>query len=84
MKKFITLMVLSALCLGAKAQLEGVFQIPNSDFETWASEKEPGNGWNSFNSATGSKVGLGKKSAPAPSVCTPSHGGKQAVTIYSK
>ena len=37
MKKFITLMILSALCLGAKAQLQelqGVYQIPNSDFET--------------------------------------------------
>ena len=57
MKKFITLMILSAICLGAKAQLEGVFQIPNSDFETWASN-EPGNGWNSFNSARTSDLGL--------------------------
>lgn len=83
MKKFITLMILSALCLGAKAQLEGVFQIPNSDFETWANEKEPGNGWNSFNSATGTWVGA-KGSAPAPSKFTPAHDGSYAVKIYSK
>ena len=31
MKKFITLMILSALCLGAKAQ----YQLANSDFEEW-------------------------------------------------
>lgn len=83
MKKFITLMILSALCLGAKAQLEGVFQIPNSDFETWANEKEPGNGWNSFNSAMGTWVGA-KGSAPAPSKFTPAHDGSYAVKIYSK
>lgn len=83
MKKFITLMILSALCLGAKAQLEGVFQIPNSDFETWANEKEPGNGWNSFNSATGTLV-FAKGSAPAPSKFTPAHDGSYAVKIYSK
>lgn len=83
MKKFITLMILSALCLGAKAQLEGVFQIPNSDFETWANKKEPGNGWNSFNSATGTWVGA-KGSAPAPSKFTPAHDGSYAVKIYSK
>lgn len=83
MKKFITLMVLSALCLGAKAQLEGVFQIPNSDFETWANEKEPGNGWNSFISAIGSKASY-KSTSPAPSVHTPAHGGNKAVQIFSK
>lgn len=54
MKKFITLMILSALCLGAKAQ----YQLANSDFEEWeaVSQKvgwltkkgnEPLN-WNSF------------------------------------
>ena len=84
MKKFITLMILSALCLGAKAQLEGVFQIPNSGFETWASNNEPGNGWNSFNSATGDKASYGKRFAPAPSKYTPAHDGSSAVKIYSK
>ena len=89
MKKFITLMILSALCLGAKAQLEGVYQIPNSDFETWAKEKEPGNGWNSFNSARTSDLSAfiastAKSSAPAPSQFTPSYDGSCAVKIFSK
>ena len=35
MKKFITLMILSALCLGAKAQ----YQLANSDFEDWEEVK---------------------------------------------
>ena len=87
MKKFITLMILSALCLGAKAQLKGVFQIPNSDFETWANEKEPGNGWNSFNSARTSDLGLfgpiAKKNAPAPSKFTPAYDGSCSVKIHS-
>ena len=89
MKKFITLMILSAICLGAKAQLEGVYQIPNSDFETWASKNEPGNGWNSFNSARTSDLSAfiastAKSSAPAPSQLTPSYDGSCAVMIYSK
>ena len=88
MKKFITLMILSALCLGAKAQLKGVFQIPNSDFETWANEKEPGNGWNSFNSARTSDLNLvfgpiAKKNAPAPSKFTPAYDGSCSVKIHS-
>lgn len=88
MKKFITLMILSALCLGAKAQLKGVFQIPNSDFETWTNEKEPGNGWNSFNSARTSDLGLvfgpiAKKNAPAPSKFTPAYDGSCSVKIHS-
>ena len=35
-------------------QAQSVYQIPNSDFEKWAKDNEPGNGWNSFASATGS------------------------------
>lgn len=87
MKKFITLMILSALCLGAKAQLQelqGVYQIPNSDFETWANDDEPGNGWNSFLSATGKLAGLGKSTAPKPSKYESAHDGSYAVQIYSK
>lgn len=84
MKKFITLMILSALCLGAKAQLKGVYQIPNSDFETWANDDEPGNGWNSFLSATGNLAGLGKSTAPKPSKYESAHDGSYAVQIYSK
>ena len=62
MKKFITLMILSALCLGAKAQ----YQLANSDFEEWEEVKykkysfltlkgnEPVS-WSSFLDATGSE-----------------------------
>ena len=35
-----------------KPVINNGYQIPNSDFEAWVSEKEPGNGWNSFASAT--------------------------------
>ena len=57
MKKFITLMILSALCLGAKAQ----YQVDNSDFEEgWddvtykqITGVEPKH-WNSFITGTGS------------------------------
>ena len=56
MKKFITLMILSALCLGAKAQ----YQVDNSDFEEgWddvtynkITGMEPKH-WNSFLTGTG-------------------------------
>lgn len=58
-------LALTANGLAAWGQSEGVYQIPNSDFETWANEKEPGNGWNSFNSATGS-LNTFKGSSPAP------------------
>ena len=62
MKKFITLMILSALCLGAKAQ----YQLANSDFEEWEEVmykkysfltlkgNEPVS-WSSFLDATGSE-----------------------------
>lgn len=57
MKKFITLMILSAICLGAKAQ----YQVDNSDFEEgWddvtykqITGVEPKH-WNSFITGTGS------------------------------
>lgn len=57
--------------LTAWGQSEGVYQIPNSDFETWANEKEPGNGWNSFNSARTSDLGgflasIAKSQSPVP------------------
>lgn len=58
-------LALTANGLAAWGQSEGVYQIPNSDFETWANEKEPGNGWNSFNSATGS-LNTFKSSSLAP------------------
>lgn len=61
MKKFITLMILSAICLGAKAQ----YQLANSDFEEWEevtyeaySGYEPKE-WSSFLNASGSKKKMG-------------------------
>ena len=36
-----------------KPVINNGYQIPNSDFEAWVSDKEPGNGWNSFASAVG-------------------------------
>jgi hypothetical protein len=63
MKKLFISMAISGLALTLNAQ--GVYQIPNSDFETWASDKEPGNGWNSFNSAEGS-LSSAKELSSAP------------------
>lgn len=59
------------------------FQIPNSDFEAWASDKEPGNGWNSFASATGPMAPLGKGMSPNPIKVEGRNGGS-AVKLYSK
>lgn len=61
---------------------EGVYQIPNSGFEAWKLDNEPGNGWNSFASATGVYAGL-KGMSPMPSKYTESHGGSLAVQIHS-
>lgn len=58
------------------------YQIPNSDFETWASNKEPGNGWNSFASATGEMV-FGKAFSPNPAQVEGRDGGS-AVRLNSK
>ena len=59
------------------------YQIPNSDFEAWASDKEPGNGWNSFASATGNMAGLGSSMSPAPEKVEGRNGGS-AVRLNSK
>ena len=63
MKKLLLTLSVCAGIMTANAQ--GVYQIPNSDFENWASTKEPGNGWNSFASAEGSYSGFASFS-PAP------------------
>lgn len=55
MKKIFTF---AALLCATWMNAQGVYQIPNSDFETWVSDKEPGNGWNSFISAGGSFGGM--------------------------
>lgn len=59
------------------------YQIPNSDFETWVSDKEPGNGWNSFDSATGTMASFGKGFSPNPAKVEGRNGGS-AVRLNSK
>lgn len=58
------------------------YQIPNSDFENWVSDKEPGYGWNSFASATGSYASFASMS-PAP-VKVEGRNGGTAVRLNSK
>ncbi len=58
MKK-ILLTLLGAVALTAGAQ---VYQVPNSDFESWTSDYEPGGGWYSFVSAQGTYSGFKSKS----------------------
>ena len=70
MKKLFTFLLLGcAGLIGTQAQ--GVYQIPNSDFEDWAADNEPGNGWNSFASARttdlGGLGGIAKGMSPNPS-----------------
>lgn len=53
-------LLLIALTLGTtfSAFADGVYQIPNWNFDTaWTGTYEPGNGWNSFASATGTLSG---------------------------
>ena len=73
MKKMSTL-CLSALFLAGtvaaqEAQDTVYYQIPNSDFENWAADNEPGNGWNSFASAVGS-MSWAASMSPAPLTTT--------------
>lgn len=93
MKKFITLMILSALCLGVKAQ----YQLANSDFEEWEAVsqkvgwstkkgKEPLN-WNSF--VTGRSAGTIFNSAVQDQLeisedVRPNSLGKYSVKLISK
>lgn len=62
-----------------KPVINNGYQIPNSDFEAWASNKEPGNGWNSFASATG-KFSSMSSASPAP-VKVEGHNGGSAVRL---
>lgn len=64
-----------------KPVINNGYQIPNSDFEAWASNKEPGNGWNSFASATG-KFSSMSSASPAP-VKVEGHNGGSAVRLNS-
>lgn len=78
MKKFL-LALLAGCALTASAQ--GVYQIPNSDFESWSSSSVLNGGWYSFESASG-KWNSFKGSSPAPSRITGHNG--YGVQIYSK
>lgn len=85
MKKFL-LLTGAALLTGATALAQGVYQIPNSDFnKEWVLENEPGNGWNSFASATGRFATFGSTS-PSPIKEKGRSGaeGDYSVKIYSK
>ena len=66
------------------AQAQGVYQIPNSGFENWAADKEPGNGWNSFASARtedlGGLAGLATMFSPHPTKVE-GHNGEYAVQL---
>ena len=68
------------------AQAQGVYQIPNSNFESWAADNEPGNGWNSFASARtedlGSLAGLATMFSPHPAKVE-GYNSASAVRLYS-
>lgn len=81
MKKFLTMAAI--LTSASFAYAQGVYQIPNSDFENWKSSKEPGNGWNSFESASGSYAGIGSSFAPHPAKVD-GYNSPTAVKIVSK
>lgn len=84
MKKIFTF---AALLCATWMNAQGVYQIPNSDFETWASDKEPGNGWNSFNSARTDDLGwmasIAKSQSPNPQKVE-GYNGTVGVKLYSK
>lgn len=84
MKK-ILLSVIAACTLQFSAA-QGIYQFADPGFEQYTtSGNEPGNGWNSFNSATGSMASLGKGSSPKPQHVTPgANGTSHAVQIFSK
>lgn len=84
MKKIFTF---AALLCATWMNAQGVYQIPNSDFENWVSDKEPGNGWNSFNSARTDDLGwlgsIAKGQSPNPQKVE-GYNGTVGVKLYSK
>ncbi|MDM8145421.1 calycin-like domain-containing protein [Bacteroides eggerthii] len=84
MKKIFTF---AALLCATWMNAQGVYQIPNSDFENWVSGKEPGNGWNSFNSARTDDLGflasIAKGQSPNPQKVE-GYNGTVGVKLYSK
>ena len=84
MKKIFTF---AALLCATWMNAQGVYQIPNSDFENWVSGKEPGNGWNSFNSARTDDLGflgsIAKGQSPNPEKAE-GYNSSTAVKLVSK
>lgn len=86
LKQFIT----SALfAVGLSASAQGVYQFKDPGFENWKSTNEPGNGWNSFESAENNGIGnlfnTGKNASPKPTQETAApHSGSKSLKIYSK
>lgn len=85
MKK--TLLFGLCACMGFFAQAQGIYQFSDPGFENWDSEKEPGKGWTSFNSArtsdlAGFLANIAKSQSPNPSK-TDGHNSTTAVLLKS-
>lgn len=73
-----------ALCSLQFAAAQGVYQFADPGFEQYTADGEPGNGWNSFSSATGSLASM-KGQSPSPKHVSPgANGTSHAVQIWSK
>ena len=78
------LLFAAATLFSIHAFSQGVYQIPNSDFETeWTNKNEPGNGWNSFTTATGALNMFSGTSAPTTTQTEGRNGSKSAVLLKS-
>lgn len=87
LKQFIA----SALfAVGLSASAQGVYQFKDPGFENWKSTNEPGNGWNSFESAENNGLKLltysiGKSMSPKPEQEKKApHSGSKSLKIWSK
>ncbi|MBS7408864.1 MAG: hypothetical protein KIG47_07130 [Prevotellamassilia sp.] len=82
MKK--TILFTFILCSLQFAAAQGVYQFVDPGFEQYTADGEPGNGWNSFSSATGSLSSM-KGQSPSPKHVSPgANGTNHAVQIWSK
>ena len=82
MKK--TILFTFILCSLQFAAAQGVYQFVDQGFEQYTADGEPGNGWNSFSSATG-KLSSMKGQSPSPKHVSPgANGTNHAVQIWSK
>ncbi|MDY2623982.1 MAG: hypothetical protein SOV62_05755 [Alloprevotella sp.] len=82
MKK--TILFTFILCSLQFAAAQGVYQFVDPGFERYTADGEPGNGWNSFSSATG-KLSSMKGQSPSPKHVSPgANGTNHAVQIWSK